>query len=814
MNAEAPSAIRVAVALPVQQTFHYSVPSDLRPRARVGCRVTVPFGKRKVTGYVLEETLDLPEPELKSVSEVLDQEPLFHDTMVPFFEWMADYYMHPLGRLIQGALPGGLNPRVFAAARLTEKGERSLSLLTAPVRDLLTWVKDHPGKRVPVPVRDLTVLQKQGLVDIDHQTGKSRTGPLVRRFVRVKEGAEADILLKMREGSLPARNEREFLEEILSRPGRAVASLCGRYSNGAYLVKKWVKMGALESYTATVVRDPAGNILSAEPPPKHLSGQQEEVLQTLREGLQKRAFSTWLLHGVTGSGKTEVYYRAIQETIALGRQAILLVPEIALVIYMEGLFRFRLGGRVAVYHSGLSEGERYDQWIKMARGEADLVIGARSALFAPFRNPGLIILDEEHDTSYKQEEAPRYQARDAAVMRGSMERALVLLGSGTPSVQSFQNARQGRYRLLSMPERIERRPLPEVDVVDMKTLSGHDPEEEMISPKLKAALQDVLEAKSQAMLFLNRRGFHRLYLCRGCGRTLRCPNCDLALTYHLRENRLVCHYCAFRREVLSSCPACGREALKPYGFGTERLEKRLSEIFPGCRTARMDRDSIRRKGQTFRLLRKFSLQEVDVLIGTQMITKGYDFPGVTLVGVLAADFSLGFPDFRAAERTFQVLSQVAGRAGRGAQKGRVIIQTFYPEHYAVAAAKNHDYPSFFEQETALRGLLGYPPFSYLACLRLQGNGEARTAEISRAVCLEIGRMVGRWPRRGKEIQILGPVEAPFAKLRGKYRWQILVKSPSSALLHHLLGHVEALSRRMLRKTGVSLAIDVDPYQML
>jgi len=814
LKAEDLSVIRVAVALPVWETFHYTVPSALLPRARVGCRVLAPFGKRKVTGYIVEAISSSREGELKSISDVLDPEPLFHETMVPFLQWLGEYYRYPLGRLIQAALPGGLNMRVFVTARLTEKGERALNLLTAKEKDILSWVKDHPGRKVPVPIQDLYPLQKQGLLVVERQMRKGHAGPLLRRFVRAREGARAERLVWENKRSLSAKNEKEFLEEVFSSDGMPVATLCGRYANGAYLVKKWITLGVLEPYKAAVLRDPAGNILSADPPPERLYGQQEEVLGAIREGINRKAFATCLLHGVTGSGKTEVYYQAIREAIRIGRQAILLVPEIALVIYMEGLFRSRLGHRVAVYHSGLSEGERYDQWVRMAAGEVDLVIGARSALFAPLPDPGLIILDEEHDGSYKQEEAPRYQARDAAVVRGKFEKALVLLGSGTPSVQSFQNARQGRYKLLSMPERIRRRPLPEVEVVDMKDLPGGKPEEEMLSPTLQSALEAVLADKSQAMLFLNRRGFNRVFLCRFCGRSLRCANCDLALTYHLRENRLVCHYCGFHREITPSCPACGRDGLKPYGFGTERVEKVLRDMYPGIRTARMDRDSVRRKGQTFQLLRKFILHEIDVLIGTQMITKGYDFPGVTLVGVLAADFSLGFPDFRAAERTFQVLSQVAGRAGRGEQKGRVIIQTFYPEHYAVATAKNHDYPGFFNQETELRRQLGYPPFAYLACIRFQGNIERKTVDMSKHVSQEMAEIIGKWPRRGKEIQILGPVEAPLSKLRGKYRWQVFVKSRNSALLHHLLVQVEARSRSVLRGTGVGLTIDVDPYQML
>jgi primosomal protein N' (replication factor Y) (superfamily II helicase) len=806
--------LRVAVALPVWNTFHYTVPPDLLPKAKVGCRVLAPFGKRKVTGYIVEKIPSSGERDLRDILDVLDHEPLFHESMAPFFQWMADYYMHPLGRVIRSALPGGLNMRVFVTARLTEKGERAVSLLAPEDKKILLWVKDHPKKRVPVPLQALYPLQKQGLLVLAHRKGSAVAGPLLRRFVRAGQGVSSEDFFQEHGDSFSAKNEREFLEQIFSSGGIPVTELYDRYSNGAYLVKKWSRKGMLEPYVVTVVRDPAGNILSSDPQPERLSDQQEGVAAAIREGLNRSAFAAFLLHGVTGSGKTEVYYQAIQEAIRLGRQAILMAPEIALVIYMEGLFRSRLGDRVALYHSGLSQGERYDQWMKMARGEVDLVIGARSALFAPLPDLGLIIADEEHDTSYKQEEAPRYQARDAAVVRGKIDKALVLLGSGTPSIQSFYNARKGRYGLLRMPDRIRNRPLPEVEVVDMRTFSGDGREEEIISPVLKSALDDALAEKSQAMLFLNRRGFTRVLLCRFCGQSMRCANCDVPLTFHLRENHAVCHYCGFQRKAASTCPACGRDGLKPYGFGTEKVEKALGELYPGLRTARMDRDSIRRKGQTFQLLKKFSLHEIDVLIGTQMITKGYDFPRVTLVGVLAADFSLGFPDFRAAEKTFQILSQVAGRAGRGEQKGRVIVQTFYPEHYAIAAAKNHDYPGFFEQETELRRQLGYPPFSFLACVRLQGNHEGRTSGMSKQLAEEMARVIGGWPKRGREIQVLGPVEAPLAKLRGKHRWQIFVKSRNSALLHQFLERVAARSGKLLRGKGVDMIVDIDPYQML
>jgi primosomal protein N' (replication factor Y) len=806
---------RVAVSLPVKNTFHYAVPDRVLSAAKIGCRAKVPFRTRTATGYILETTSTEPNESSKDIVDILDSEPLFHAGMVPFFEWMAEYYHFPIGRLIQSALPGGLNVRVFKTAKLTDKGQEALRLLPdrGDEKQALLWVKENPGKRIPFRIQKAHAYQRKGWITLEDRVRQGGARPLMRKTVRPREGLALQDILEGRAGRLRAKNESAFLESLFSASGMLLKEISRRFSNGPYLVKKWQKMGVLEVLNTPASRDLAGEILFPSMVPKVLYDQQKRVLESIQAGLRKGAFAACLLDGVTGSGKTEVYYRAVEEAQRLGRQAILMVPEIALSIYMEGLFRSRLGNRVAVFHSGLSEGERYEQWMRMARGEIDLVIGARSALFAPFSNLGLIIVDEEHDLSYKQEEAPRYQARDAAVVRGKMEKALVLLGSGTPSVQSFQNARAGRYRLLRMPDRIEKRPLPKVDVIDMKGLEGAT-KGEVLSPVLKNALESTLQEGQQAMLFLNRRGFNRVYLCRACGEAVRCPNCDVALIYHRRENCLACHYCGFQLPPQAACPCCGRESLRAYGFGTERLEQVLKDHYPSVRVARMDRDTVRGKGRTFQLLRRFGRREVDILVGTQMITKGYDFPHVTLVGVIAADFSLGFPDFRAAERTFQILSQVAGRAGRGGQRGRVIIQTFNPDHYAVTTARQHNYPAFFDRERDLRAQLGYPPFSYMACLRLQGNRKQKTAEMAERLGRKMNGILRGWPKRGKDIHVLGPVEAPLSKLRGKYRWQIFVKSKGAVLRHYFLTEVDKLSTKMLRGTGVQLIIDVDPYQML
>jgi primosomal protein N' (replication factor Y) len=807
---------RVALVLPVSETFLYAIPDRLASIARVGSRVIVPFRNRTVTGYIIAKEPAGQQLRVKEIAETVDPEPLFHEGLVPFFQWMADYYLHPIGRLIESALPGGLNAKSFKTAMVTEKGKEILGLLPvhSEERKRLSWIAENPGKRLPFPVQMADAFQRRGWVVVETKTRDQRIGPLKRLCVRPRTGLSLDFVLRGGAGPLGAKNEVELLEQAFQRQEILLKDLTARFSNGPYLVKKWIKRSVLETHSTTVFRDPAGNIVSPSPQPRQLYEQQEKALSSIVKPLGRRAFSAFLLHGVTGSGKTEVYFRAIEHCLHLGRQAILMFPEIALSIYMEGLFRARLSQRIAVYHSGLSEGERYDQWMRIVRGEVDLVLGARSALFVPLPHLGLIIVDEEHDLSYKQEESPRYQARDAALVRGRMENALVILGSGTPSVQSYHNALTGKYILLSMPERIEKRPLPEVSVIDMKQVSETKPKSESVSSMMREALEETLAQGNQAILFLNRRGFNRVHLCRSCGQAVRCPNCDVALIYHLRENDLACHYCGYRKDPHPTCPNCGHEGLRAYGFGTERLERELKELFPGKNVARLDRDVIRRKGETFQLLKQFAQQEIDILVGTQMITKGYDFPKVTLVGVIAADFSLSFPDFRAAERTFQILSQVAGRAGRGDQKGRVIVQTFNPDHYAVTTARDHDYQGFFERERELREQLGYPPFSYLACLRLQGNNKNETAEMTQLLAREMERIVQRWPKRGKEIQILGPVEAPLAKLRGKYRRQIFVKCKGRGLLHFFLKEVTSASEKLLRTTGVKLIIDVDPYQML
>ena len=613
-----------------------------------------------------------------------------------------------------------------------------------------------------------------------------------------------------------AENEIEFLKMVFEMGSVPLSHIRGRFGNGPYLLDKWVKKGVLERHEASTPKKPKA--LGILPPsgPHPLNTHQQEALTQIERRLAQGNFASFLLYGVTGSGKTEVYVRAVEQVIKGGRQAILMAPEILLAGYLEGIFGNRLGERVALYHSGLSTSERLYRWSRIAAGEVDLVIGARSALFAPLPRLGLIIVDEEHDTAYVQTggAGPPYCARDAAVVRGRLEKAVVVLGSGTPSVQSFQNAKDSRYRLLEMPERVEQRPMPSMEIVDMRKVKDAAGKEPMISPVLQNALGENLGAGNQSILFLNRRGFHQIFLCRVCGQALRCPHCDVSLTFHLHLNRLVCHYCGFKSPPNGSCQVCGSHSLKPFGFGTEKMEVELNALFPDARISRMDTDSTRKKGTASHILKSFARAETHILVGTQMITKGYDFPGVTLVGVVAADLSLGFPDFRAGERTFQLLSQVAGRAGRGDQKGRVIIQTFNPDHYVIQTAVKNDFNGFFEKEKSLREQLRYPPFSNLACLKFQGGDAAKAGAAVRELGLRLREMLKSWPTRGREIQLLGPISAPMHRLKRKFRWQLLIKCGNGPLLKHFLREAERIFNRMPGANRLQMMVDVDPYDML
>ena len=623
-------------------------------------------------------------------------------------------------------------------------------------------------------------------------------------------GAEVPILRESvytpadKSGSPAGARQREILEYLRLRGKTPISVLREAFAAPHAPLRRLTELGFLEETEEERCRDP----FFAQPvmPDRAvvLSAEQAGAVQALDRSLREGGFSPFLLHGVTGSGKTEVYLKSIETALSLRRRALVLVPEIALTPQLVGRFRSRFHGRgaaIAVLHSGLSDGERYDSWRAIARGDADIVIGARSAVFAPVSDLGILVVDEEHEGSYKQGEGFRYNARDLALLRGQMAGATVLLGSATPAVTTFHRAQTGHLGYLPLAGRVLERPLPRVDLVDLR----ESPVGTLLSAPLLAALEETLERREQALLLLNRRGFSPFLLCPACGTTFRCPNCEITLTYHQGRRLLRCHYCDYAEPAPTLCPSCGGAGIEPQGAGTERLEEELGTLFPGARLARMDRDTTARKGSHQRLVETMMRGEADILVGTQMIAKGHDFPGVTLVGVINADSTLNFPDFRSGERTFSLLCQTAGRAGRGERPGRVLIQTYTPDHYALLCASAHDYGGFYEQETESRKELAYPPFGFLANLVLAGNDTPRVERAAAALAATL-------QEKSNRVEVLGPAPCPLARLRGKSRMQILLKAPGRPALRRLLGYLSALRKKV--PAGVALAVDIDPVDML
>jgi primosomal protein N' (replication factor Y) len=565
-------------------------------------------------------------------------------------------------------------------------------------------------------------------------------------------------------------------------------------------------------------------------PPLILNYEQAQALRQIHARLQEGGFETFLLHGVTGSGKTEIYLRAMEEARQAGRGSLILIPEISLTPQLIHRLNLRFPDRVGILHSALSGAERWAHWWRIVRGHVDVVVGARSAVFAPLPNLGLIIVDEEHDPSYKQEEGLRYNGRDVAVVRGKLSACPVILGSATPAIESYQNALDGRYRLLEMTERIQRRPLPFIETIDLRSKFSTSPpssggqaparasapapessQHRQISDRLAALLKENYRASRQSLIFLNRRGFSNFLQCAACGHVLRCSYCSVALTLHRKQRNLSCHHCNFSRPATALCPECGNPTLSGIGVGTEQIEEALRRLVPEARIARMDRDTTSKRGSHEQLIRNWEKGAIDILVGTQMITKGHDVTGVTLVGALLADLSLNVPDFRAGERTFQLLSQVAGRSGRGNDPGQVIIQTYAPDHYAIQHLIRHDYKGFFAAETDFRRALNYPPFSRLVCLKLESPKFEEVEKKAKMLGATLREQITKNARLRETLEILGPAPAPIEKLRNRYRWQLLLKGKQSAPLLELAKQAQ---KTLPRSRSLRLHIDVDPYNML
>jgi primosomal protein N' (replication factor Y) len=846
----------VALAVPLRSLFTYAIPVALAAAVQPGSRVLVPFRKKTMVGVVVELLEALPgsvqpEAQIREIMRVLDEVPALTPKLIELGQWIAGYYLAPIGEVLRGMLPPVTDVKLVREVFLTAAGRESIAQWKldeeAPKflpgcgeeeTRLLLRLDEKKGLlsfalalKSRIDAARLQKLYRRGLVEIRERVlGSARK---TQRVIAWRNANKASIIAADASGQNAANAVGEEVSEKLTthEPGKVVnEQRLQRIRNlllterGPLPISQLLKLaevsrgtiermlgdGVLESWEEPV--DPAEDEFDAgyTPPAHELNVHQESALRAIRERSALGEFGVQLLFGVTGSGKTEVYLRAVQDALARGKTAIILVPEIALTLWIGRQCRAWFGARfegVAVLHSALSDVARAREWWRVRNGEARVVVGTRSAIFAPLRNVGLIIVDEEQENSYKQEETPRYHARDVAIVRAKMENTLALLGSATPSLESFYNAENGKYELLTLAARVADRAMASVEIVDLREEFQRTKQTSPISAALHVGIQECLANMAQALILINRRGYSWSVLCRSCGAAVQCENCSISMTHHKQRNRLECHYCGSMQSVPRECPKCRSKYVYFFGEGSEHLEERLRKEFPGARIARLDRDTARTKRQFQETLGAFADGALDILVGTQMLAKGHDFHAVTLVGVVSADSSLTMPDFRAAERTFQLLTQVAGRAGRGDLKGRVLIQTFYPDHYAVQDAVKQDYRGFFDRELQFRKMMAYPPFTALA------NVIVRDTILEKAI--RWSRQLSEYfiPHDGKGLRVLGPAAAPLARLKKEHRFQFLLKSPKRSLMTRLLGGALAYcDAKEIPKTAV--LVDVDPLSLM
>jgi primosomal protein N' (replication factor Y) len=805
-----PEFCDVALSVPLDTVFSYRVPEGMEPV--VGGRVLVPFRQQRMSGIVTELHDRKPSVQTKNVISVLDAAPVLDEQLLRLGKWIADYYLAPLGEVFRTMLPLNAEFKRSIAYRITDQGHTTMHL--AGMSGSSARSRKTPDDQL-AEFRVLEYLAEGEAVSEGTLRGATRVSkPLLAGMVRKKWITREDLsdaqdasrtvkmaLLKSAEGKLNA-NQKTIVEALAAAGGRIAVEALRTLDVPTSTLNTLVKRGLVEIVEEAA--EFARPRLKARPSPFgfQFSAAQQVALKKITEAVSVGKFSGMLLHGITGSGKTAVYLAAMRSVLEAGRSSILLVPEIGLTPAVAADLHQVFGEEVAILHSALSDKERAEQWHRIKRGEARVVVGTRSAVFAPVADLALVIVDEEQDSSYKQEETPRYHARDVAVVRAKTANAVVVLGSATPSLESYFNAKKNKYALLELPDRVEKRPLPEVEIIDMRLEFQETGHEQVISRKLAAEIKERLESKEQVMVLLNRRGYSPLAMCRSCGVKMECQNCAIAMTHHLKQHRMVCHYCGFMAPVPKKCEKCGSEYVYFIGTGSEKLEELLHGMFPQARIGRLDRDTVRGREDFERALNALNEGELDILVGTQMIAKGHDIHGVTLVGVVGADMALGFPDFRAAERTFQLLTQVAGRAGRGQTPGKVVLQTYFPDHYAVQYAAQHDFSGFYDKELQFRSWMHYPPYSSLA------NVLARSDKLDEA--LQWSGILGKWfeKTRHEGVRVLGPAAAPILRLKRDYRYHFVLKSPSREKLNTTLRAMLAYAAsQKIPRTQVIVDVD-------
>ncbi|MGI2292940.1 primosomal protein N' [Paenibacillus sp. GXUN7292] len=829
---------KVIVDVPSRQTdrpFDYLVPSEMEQWIEVGSRVGVPFGGRVLQGFVIGLAGDtsIEQSRLKPVSELLDPVPPLLPDLIELSKWLSDKYCCSWTQALQAMIPVALKGKEerYVAIGQLEEVQQTLS------GEAAAWIEKHGPyvlldqltARFPEDSKRIKELLKTGALSL-HPTIKDKLSIKTILTACLSEAARAagleESLLKLPKNAGKQAAALTYIYE--AEEPVSLAYLAKEQGISASAVRALADKGLIVIEETEQQRDPYAKRHFEATEPKPLTDEQQKVYSEIAAAIGDKEPQTFLLHGITGSGKTEVYLQAIQYCLERHQQAIVLVPEISLTPQMVERFKGRFGDEVAVLHSRLSSGERYDEWRKIRSRQVRVAIGARSAIFAPFEQLGLIIIDEEHESSYKQEESPKYHARDVAVYRAKQHGATVVLGSATPAMETYAAAARRtssetgprRSSLLEMPNRVGHRPMPQVNVVDMREelLAGN---RSMFSRKLHEGLLQRLERKEQTVLLLNRRGYSTFVMCRSCGYTAGCPHCDIALTYHQKSQVMRCHYCGYAEHTPKVCPSCQSEHIRFFGTGTQKVEEELARLYPGIRVIRMDVDTTTEKNAHERLLKRFENREADVLLGTQMVAKGLDFPYVTLVGVIAADTSLHLPDFRAAERTFQLLTQVAGRAGRHHLPGEVVVQTYTPEHYAITCASQHDFNSFVQRELQHRSMLGYPPYCRLIVvtmshdqLPLLSAASAQFVDDLRGLAAHLGVLVPLDSGLPRALEILGPVASPIAKMKDRYRFQCVLKYRGSVNAASIIEQTLAQYAERSAQKQIHYSIDVDPQVIL
>lgn len=826
----------VALSLPLSEPFTYRIPTHLEGKLDLGFRVLVPLRKKITTGFVVGLTATSNVSNVKEIIDLLDPYPLFSGEMLELTKWVSDYYLCSWGETLRAALPSELmlksemhvKTRVLRQeAGSYEESTKSTKMFSPRQRKILEILSDGKERKLSWLSRtlkakglyaDLYDLGKKGVIEIDERLGKPGVRIQHEKTVRLKNFNNSTENLELLQSAISALKKRspaqaKCLGLLLENEGElSWKKITNQSRISPSSLERIARKGLIEFVTLEKIRESDWSLDIPEKQPVSLTQGQKEILDKIKASLDEGKYSTFLIHGVTGSGKTQIYIEAIKEALKEGKQALVLVPEIALTPQIISRFKINFGDSVGCLHSRMSAGERFDTWRRARVGDLPIVVGARSAVFSPFQNLGVIVVDEEHVASYKQDDpAPRYNARDVAVMRAKLKDAVVILGSATPSLESYYNALKGKYKLCQLKERVKEQKLPKVEIVDL-TQERKNGNPGFISAKLATLLKDRTDLGEQALLFLNRRGFSTFVKCRDCGRIEKCPRCDITLTFHRTDFSLRCHYCNYQKKAPDLCPNCHSHTFLYRGAGTQKIEEQLKGGFPKTPIKRMDLDTTIKKGSHKRLLSDFGKKKFGILVGTQMITKGLDFPDVTLVGVISADQALDLPDFRSKERTFQLLAQVAGRAGRGPREGEVIVQTYYPEDWTVKLAASHDFEEFQRKELKQRRELGYPPFNHLILIIFSGRNLKAVTILAKS----FSSMLARRAKTGKQksVEILGPAPAPLSKLKNQHRWQLLIKTKNIANLINLIRDILKEQRIKGKKEAVRITVDVDPMDML